>query len=237
MRSSTPIHRLKRQARLLSRRENIPLHQALDRLATREGFGGWGLLVRKAGEGAQASRLYSTTRPGDLVLVGARPGQGKTLLCLAMAAEAMKAGNRAAFFSLEYSDREVLDRLRRIEADPARYEHLFRFDISEAISADYIIGALADAPRATLVVVDYLQILDQKRDKPELMIQIRALKAFARARGLVILFISQIDRAYDPVVKGCPDLSDIRLPNPLDLSLFDKAFFLHDGQVRIRTAG
>jgi replicative DNA helicase len=86
-----------------------------------------------------------------------------------------------------------------------------------------------------LAVIDYLQLLDQKRENPELMAQVRALKSFARQRGLILVFISQIDRSYDPSDKRCPDISDIRLPNPLDLSLFDKTCFLHDGEVRFQS--
>src|SRR4029450_8093458 len=97
-----------------------------------------------------------------------------------------------------------------------------------------IVRRLANAPRGTLVVVDYLQLLDQKRGNPELMEQVRALKSFARDRGLIFVFISQIDRAYDPSQKPCPDLDDVRLPNPLDLSLFSKTCFLNEGEVRFR---
>ncbi len=86
------------------------------------------------------------------------------------------------------------------------------------------------------MVVDYLQLLDQKRDNPELMVQVRALQSFARDRGLIFVFISQIDRSYDPAVKPCPDLEDVRLPNPLDLRLFSKTCFLHNGEIRFRTA-
>ena len=86
----------------------------------------------------------------------------------------------------------------------------------------------------TLVVVDYLQLLDQKRENPELMVQVRALQSFARDRGLIFVFISQIDRSYDPLKKPCPDLEDVRLPNPLDLSLFTKTCFLNNGEVQFR---
>jgi hypothetical protein len=62
------------------------------------------------------------------------------------------------------------------------------------------------------------------------------LQAFARAKGLIFVFISQIDRSYDPAVKSCPDLADIRLPNALDLSLFSKTCFLNNGEVQFRAA-
>ena len=98
---SAPAYHLKRQARLLSREAKIPLHQALDRIAAQEGFASWSLLAAKLSETAPASRLFAQLAPGDLVLVGARPGHGKTLMSLELAVEAMKSGHRSVFFTLE----------------------------------------------------------------------------------------------------------------------------------------
>ncbi|TKT74885.1 DNA helicase [Aquamicrobium sp. LC103] len=236
MKLSAPVHHLKRKARLLSRKEDIPLHVALDRVAVAEDFAGWSLLAAKISATAPAGGLFTRLTPGDMVLVGARPGHGKTLMSLELAVEAMKSGNRGVFFTLEDTEKDVLDRFRAIGAEPARFDGLFEFDNSDAISADYIVKSLQTAPRGTLVVVDYLQLLDQKREKPELMTQIRQLKAFAGDRGIILVFISQIDRSYDPSKKPCPDIDDVRLPNPLDLSLFNKTCFLNNGEVRFQAA-
>lgn len=236
MKLSAPLYHLKRKAKLLSRSENIPLHQALDRVARQEGFGGWSLLAAKMTAIAPAARLFARLAPGDLVLVGARPGQGKTLMSLELAVQAMRAGSRGVFFTLEYTEKDMLDRFRAIGVERSDFAALFEFDSSDDLSSDYIVSRLADAPRGTLVVVDYLQLLDQKRENPELMVQVRALQSFARDRGLIFIFISQIDRAYDPAVKPCPDLQDVRLPNPLDLTHFSKTCFLHNGHVRFWAA-
>lgn len=236
MKLSAPLYHLKRKAKLLSRAENIPLHEALDRIARQAGVDGWSLLAAKAAAAAPAEKLFARLAPGDLVLVGARPGHGKTLMSLELAVQAMKSGSRGVFFTLEYTEKEMVDRFRAVGAARENFADRFEFDNSDEISSDYIVRRLADAPPGTLVVVDYLQLLDQKRDKPELMVQVRALKSFARDRGLIFVFISQIDRAYDPSKKPCPDLDDVRLPNPLDLSLFSKTCFLNDGEVRFRAA-
>jgi len=236
MQLSAPIYHLKRKAKLLSRGDNIPLHEALNRIAVQEGFDGWSLLAAKASTAAPAAKLFPRLTPGDMVLVGARPGQGKTLMSLELVVEAMKAGNRGVFFTLEYTEKEVLDRFRVIGVEREKFVGLFELDNSDDISADYIVNRLAAARPGTLVVVDYLQLLDQKRENPELMVQIRALQSFARDRGLIFVFISQIDRRYDPVSKLCPDLDDVRLPNPLDLSLFTKTCFLNNGDVQFRVA-
>jgi replicative DNA helicase len=236
MKLSAPIHHLKRKAKLLSRQKKIPLHEALDRIAAQEGFDGWSLLAAKVSATAPAGKLFASLAPGDLVLVGARPGQGKTLISLELAVEAMKSGNRGVLFSLEYTEKDVRDRFSAIGVDRANFDGLFEFDCSDAISADYIVKRLAAAPRGTLVVIDYLQLLDQKRKNPELNTQVRTLESFARDRGLIFVFISQIDRSYDPSTKPCPGLEDVRSPNPLDLKIFSKTCFLNNGEVQFRAA-
>jgi replicative DNA helicase len=236
MKLSAPIYHLKRKAKRLSRDEGIPLHDALDRIASTEGFSAWSMLAAKAAALTPANKLFPQFQPGDLVLVGARPGQGKTLMSLELAVEAMKSGHRAAFFSLEYTEKDVLDRLRAIGVEPAQFDKLFEMDCSDAISADYIVKQMAAASRGTVVVIDYLQLLDQRRENPDLSAQVRALRSFARDKGLIVVFISQIDRSYDPAIKPCPDLSDVRLPNPLDLKLFDKTCFLNNSEVQFRAA-
>lgn len=233
MSQKTPIFRLKRRARAESRANNIPLHAALDRIAGEEGFRSWSLLVATAQHLSHAQAIYARLKPGDLLLTGARPGHGKTLLSLQLAVEAVKTGHWAYFFSLEYMLRDIMDRLKGLGVEPQALRDGFVFDDSDDISADYVIARLADAPAGTLVVIDYLQLLDQRRDKPDLATQVRALKAFAQSKGLTMIFISQIDRLFEASMRSLPGLEDVRLPNPLDLSLFDKACFLNGNEVRM----
>jgi hypothetical protein len=233
---SAPIYRLKRKARQLARDANIPLHTALNRVASEEGFGSWSLLAAKAAGRSPAEKLFPLLSAGDLLLVGARPGQGKTLLSLELAAEAMRAGRQSFFFTLEYTERQARECLPSVGTVREGIGQLFAVDCSEEICATYIIERLADAAPGTLVVIDYLQLLDQRRDNPALMVQVRALRTFAQQRKLILVFISQIDRAYDATNKPCPDLADVRMPNPLDLSLFSKTCFLNEGHMVFGTA-
>src|SRR5690606_26857504 len=110
--------------------------------------------------------------------------------------EAMRAGNYGRFFSLEYTEKEVAGRFQALGVNEDDFQHVFRLDCSDAICADYIIAKLDDAPTGTVVVVDYLQALDQKREKPDLTTQIAALRSFASNRRHIILCISQIDRSF-----------------------------------------
>jgi len=142
------------------------------------------------------------------------------------------AGRRSAFFTLEFSEAQTRTHLRRLATDAQAAA--IEIDTSDDICADYVMRRLSGASRGTVAVIDYLQILDQHRSKPALGEQIVTLRAFARSSGVILAFIAQIDRSYDPTREPLPDLADIRLPNPLDMALFSKACFLHAGRMRFR---
>lgn len=233
MKLSAPVYSLKRLAKDLSRKESIPLHAALDRIAHVEGFESWSLLASKLSAQGPANKLFVSLKPGDLVLLGARPGQGKTLLGLEIVVKTIRSSRPGWFFTLEWNINDVLHHLRKIGECPSVIGERFGFDNSDRISANYVIERLAAEPSGTVAVIDYLQLLDQKRENPELSEQVPALRAFARERGISIVFLSQIDRSYDAAAKPLPDLTDVRLPNPLDLALFDSTCFLNDGAVQM----
>ncbi|MET0280858.1 MAG: DNA helicase [Steroidobacteraceae bacterium] len=235
MKFSAPIYILKQQAKALSRKDAIPLHDALDRIARREGFDRWSLLAASWSTDKSSNSLLRLLRPGELVLLAARPGQGKTLLSLGLAAEWMARGDRAAFFTLEFTRADVLRCLDVLEQDVKAFRGLFTVDDSDGISADHIASRLGSPPPNMFIVIDYLQLLDQRRDTPPLAQQVRRLKHFARQHRAIIVCLSQIDRRYDPMIKPLPALTDIRLPNPLNLKLFDKACLLSQGKVRVTT--
>lgn len=233
MKLSAPIYSLKRLAKELSRDKKIPLHAALNCVAQKEGFVSWSLLAVRHASESPARKLLDRLTPGDLVLLGARPNHGKTMMGLELAVRAVESGLCAWFFTLEWNLGDLLNGLRRLGKDPSTVGERFGFDNSDAICAGYIIDRLANAASGTVVVIDYLQLLDQKRENPELAAQVRSLKVFAHDRGLIVVFISQIDRSYDPVAKPLPSLADVRLPNPVDLSLFNWACFLNSGAIQV----
>jgi replicative DNA helicase len=171
--------------------------------------------------------------PGDLVLLGAHPGHGKTLLGLDLAIAAAKSGRNGWFFTLEWTAADLLGGMQTLGEAPTAVPERFRFDNADTICASYIMERLANAESGTAAVINHLQILDQRRENPPLSEQVQALKSFARERGVVMVLISQTDRSFDAVTQPVPSLADVRLPNPLDLGLFDNACFLHRGAVHV----
>jgi replicative DNA helicase len=176
MKLSAPIYYLKRKAKLLSREQKIPLHEALDRIAAEEGFRQWSLLSVRAAAFTTADKLFSQCRQGDIALIAARPGHDKTLMGVDILVEAMRAGNGGAFFTLEITEKDVRELFRAVGVDLAEFDGRFDLDTSDAISADLIIKRLKAAPPGTTVVVDYLQLLDQQRQKPALADQVSVLQ-------------------------------------------------------------
>lgn len=233
MRLSAPIYQLKRRARLLARDEKIALHEALDRIAREEGFPRWSLLSSQSAMNSPSKVLLSRLAEGDLLLLGARPGHGKTLLGLELLLDAVRGGRRAIFFTLEYTEHETRERFHSLDGDARGLGDELEIVTSDDISANSIVQYLSGSPRGTVAVIDYLQILDQQRSKPSLSDQIFVLKEFARKTGAILGFISQIDRSFDPEREPVPSIRDIRLPNPIELGSFSKACFLHNGEVRL----
>jgi replicative DNA helicase len=237
MKLSAPIYRLKRQARLAARAARVPLHQALDRIARDEGYRSWGHLAAARSAETPALAIFERLAPADLLLLAARPGQGKTLLGLELAIEAAQSGRRSTVFSLEEDEATLLERLRELDVAKRRVAHMPRIDTSDAICADYIIERMRDPGGVGIAVIDYLQLLDQKRSHPALADQLAALRTFARATGTIIIAISQIDRSFARKGKPLPELSDVRLPNPVDLTVFTKTCFLHAGELSFEPVG
>lgn len=234
MKLSAPIYHLKRRARLLARNEKIPLHDALNRVARDEGFAAWSLLSAGFTSPPPSNAILSRLEDGDLLLLAARPGHGKTMLGLQILVDAARAGRRAVFFTLEFTESEARARIRSLGAGAGDHGENLEIVTSNDISADFIAGHLAAAPRGTVAVIDYLQILDQHRNKPALPEQMERLREFARSTGTILCFISQIDRDFDPAGDPVPGVQHIRLPNPIDRGIFSKACFLHQGKVRFQ---
>ena len=65
---------------------------------------------------ADVDNLFHGLRGGDLVILAARPGVGKTSFALNMAVNAAKAGTAVAFFSLEMSAGQLVQRILCAEA-------------------------------------------------------------------------------------------------------------------------
>ena len=126
----------------------------------------------------------SGLQPSNLVIVGARPSQGKTSLALGMASHiALEAGRPVLFFSLEMSHIELTQRLLGAEArvDASRLRN-GRLNDADWPKISQAVGRLADAP----LYID---------DNPHLTvmeIRAKARRMKSRLGGLGAIFVDYL---------------------------------------------
>jgi replicative DNA helicase len=227
--ASIPV--LKSKARRLRRTERIPLYEALNRIAMAEGYRTWSLLVANAGT-REGGDLLERLDAGDLVLLGARPGQGKTLCALQLLISSLRCYQQGWFFSLQNDAPNINAMFEHFGENRSSYD-AFVFEHSDEIDAQYIVEKIQGAAKRTIVVVDHLQLLDQRRKAPELQQQVSDLNAFAKRAGCIVVLISQIRSAFDGKSQRLPTVEDVRLLDTLDFGIFDKLLFLQDGQLQL----
>lgn len=154
MKLSAPIFQLKRRAKLLVRKNNVPLHEALDQIAREEGFAKWSLLSSRIAAGSLSKTVLSRLNDGDLLLVAGRPGHGKTTLGLQLLLDAARDGRKAIFFTLEFTEQQAWRHIRSLDEGYQDLGDALEIVTSNEISADYIIRHLSASDRGTVAVID-----------------------------------------------------------------------------------
>jgi replicative DNA helicase len=228
---SAPIHVLKIQAQELKKEKGITNTEALDLIAKREGFNSWALLQSKKDDMFPKSyaEVLGFFNPGDIVLIGARPSKGKTMFTMGLLVQAIQKKSAKNYcFSLSEINKNIELRMATYDESIGQKKTFFELDYSNDISADYIIEKTKKTiSKNSLIVVDYLQLLDEKRSNPPLQVQVEKLKNYAKEKECIVVFISQVDREVESRADKKPLLEDVRLPNPLELKFFNKIIMLH----------
>lgn len=231
MKLSAPIHVLKSNAKALKKSESISMSEALNKIANQEGFNSWSLLQSKST--AVFPKTYDEIldfcNGGDLVLVGARPGYGKTSFTIGLFVKAIQQmRTKSYYFTLSETHKDVAGRMAIYDESIGQNDDVFELNYSNDICADYIIDQTKDGIQDnSVIVIDYLQLLDEKRVNPPLQEQVEKLKKYATEKNCIIIFLSQVNREIEYKNDRRPTKEDIRLPNPLDTNLLNKIIFLY----------
>lgn len=166
------------------------------------------------------------TQPGDVVIIGGYPSDGKTALALQMAMW-MARSWRVGFFSLETDHRKVTDRaiamlndisftaIKRRELSNEDWERFaaksaenagLKFTLIEAAgwNVSDITGA-AEAYDFDVIFIDYVQLVRPSSMNPMRSEQVaeisRELHAFAQSRKKLVVELAQLTRADRPAVQ------------------------------------
>lgn len=176
----------------------------------------------------------------NLLILAARPGVGKTALALQIAQNAaVKNKKSVAFFSLEMSHEELIDRLLVSQADIDAWKlKTGKLDEEDFTKLSNAMGELAEAPLyiddtpalsilemrtkarkqqvehgLDLLVVDYLQLARSRNleNRVQEVSEIsQGLKNLARELKVPVFAMSQLSRAVETRGGKKPQLSDLR---------------------------
>lgn len=174
----------------------------------------------------------------DLVLIGARPGMGKTSFALNIATNvAQQTGKNVCIFSLEMSAEQLVTRIISSEAmidsyalrtgklDTKQWEDIaatatklagcnILIDDTSGISVAGMKGKLRRVKDLGLVVIDYLQLMQSDRRSDNRVQEVgdisRNLKIMAKELNVPIICCAQLSRGPESRTDKRPMLSDLR---------------------------
>ena len=175
---------------------------------------------------------------GDLVLVGARPGMGKTSFAMNIAANIAKSTKKnICVFSLEMSAEQLASRMLSSEAlvdsyairsgelNPEQYKKLadaaaelsecnILIDDTTGITVTRMKAKLRRVKNLGLVVVDYLQLMQSERKTDSRVLEVgdisRGLKLLAKDLKIPVICCAQLSRGPESRTDKRPMLSDLR---------------------------
>ncbi len=176
---------------------------------------------------------------GDLVIVGARPGMGKTSFAMNIAVNVAKTGKAVAIFSLEMSAEQLVTRIlssealvdsKRIRTGQLKTEDWdnianvisslsgsdIYIDDTSAITATEMKAKIRRIPNLGLVVIDYIGLMQSTVNTDNRAQQVgeisRNLKIMAKDMGIPIICCAQLNRGTESRTgdNKKPTLADLR---------------------------
>jgi replicative DNA helicase len=176
----------------------------------------------------------------DLVILAARPAQGKTAFMLNTILNVLKQGKSVGIFSLEMSGSQLVNRLLSLESGIA-HSHLRHNTMTSAQRTDLMDAHeriskyklyIDDSPSINIrdlrskasilkrkynidfLCIDYLQLMsgvDRKANRESEISEIsRGCKIIAKELSIPVMALSQLSRAVESRSDKMPQLSDLR---------------------------
>jgi len=202
---------------------------------------------------------------GDLVLVGARPGMGKTAFALNLATNiAHSTGKAVCIFSLEMSNVQLVTRMLASEAlvdslalrsgslateqwnklaKASAYLSSCNIYIDDTVGIN-VTGMKAKLRRIKdlgLVVVDYLQLMQADRRIDNRVQEVadisRNLKLLAKELGVPVICCAQLSRGPESRTDKRPMLSDLRDSGAIEQDADIVMFLYRDEYYNTQTEG
>lgn len=182
-------------------------------------------------------RMLGGWNSGDLIVMAARPGQGKTALALSLMYEFAKRDGKGLFISLEMSNEQLAKRYLSLITEIANWKirnaTLRDFEVDIMINSannQTVKFFIDDDPNCSiqqikskvkihkakhgleLLVIDYIQLIKgTKQNREQEIAEIsRNLKLLAKELNITVIVLAQLSRKCEERADKRPMLSDIR---------------------------
>jgi replicative DNA helicase len=187
-------------------------------------------------------------KEGQMITLAGRPGTGKSALAGQIAYDCAESGGRVAFFSLEMTGEEIVDRLALVRGgrdargdsriktgkirEIGKFKTLHIFDNSEKYTVPSINAKCrllaTQKGGLSFVVIDYLTLItpiDRKQSREQQVAEIsRSIKQMAGGLKVPVLVLAQLNRESDKEERR-PRLSDLRESGSIEQDS-DRVWFL-----------
>ena len=209
-------------------------------------------------------RVLAGMGNSDLIIVGARPGMGKTSFCLNIGTNVAKQTKRAvAMFSLEMSAEQLVSRvlssealidsysLRTGELKEDEWFHLAQassslsgcdilIDDTPGISVTKMKAKLRRVNNLGLVIIDYLQLMQSDKEIENRTQEVseisRSLKILAKELNVPVICCSQLSRGPEANTNKRPMISHLRESGSIEQDA-DVIIFLYRDEYYKSTEG
>ena len=193
-------------------------------------------------------RLATLMKESQMITLAGRPGTGKTALAGQIAYDCARKGGRVAFFSLEMTGEELVERFSLVESgrdaikssrvmtktmrDIGKLKTFHIFDNSEKYTVPSINAKCrllaTQKGGLSFVVIDYLTLItpmDRKQSREQQVAEIsRSIKQMAGGLKVPVLVLAQLNRESDKEERR-PRLSDLRESGSIEQDS-DRVWFL-----------
>lgn len=194
-------------------------------------------------------------RGGQLIVIAARPKQGKTIMALNIGASVIKQDKSVVVFSLEMPEEQLMDRvasnmtntfyrnIQTVDFDDAQWSNVASFmawmaekpflidDDSDVTVSDIRARARAIAAKQPLglIIVDYLQLVHATGENENIRIGSVAtgLKKMAKELDCPVIALAQMNRGVEDRQDKKPILRDLRGSGQIEQDA-DAVLFLHE---------
>jgi replicative DNA helicase len=175
-------------------------------------------------------RTIGGFRKSELIIIGGRPGSGKTTFALNIATKMAWQGKKVCFFSLEMAKPELLDRIVKSQTGIEKYTESQIGEIVETtreiealplqifdkagMTFEDIYFAIKQEKNVDCVFIDHLSILKSNRKYKSRYEEIsdlsRRLKCLAKEFDVPVVCLCQLNRQLESRDIKAPTLADLR---------------------------